>query len=99
MGDIGCFRHEDATDGKTFDVHAENFLGVFESFVGILGILDTTGFAASTDVDLRLDHDRTSVVGCDGAGFFSGRCHFAARYGNTESGKDFFGLILMYLHL
>ena len=52
----------------TLDVHAQDVGGVLANFFGVVGELNTTGFATSTDFDLSLHDDGVTNAISNGHG-------------------------------
>ncbi len=78
--------------------HAEHFVGDGDSFLGVMGNIDSAAFAASAGVNLRLHHHAAGDGFRGRLGFGGGTGHLAARHRYIEVGQDSFGLVLMNFH-
>ena len=81
--DVRGGRDEHFQHRKSFDVQGENLRGDLFRLGGILRELHSAGFAAAAGMHLRLDDDRTAVLGGQLLDFFGRRRHFTGRNGNA----------------
>ena len=58
LGDVAGLGDQQLLDDVALDVQAEDVLRVVVGVLGGRGVLDATGLAAPTDLDLRFDHHR-----------------------------------------
>ena len=97
--------HEDLLDLLAFraglvgdELHAENQAGRLASLCGASGQFDAPALAATSSVDLGLDHDLSTQFGGHAFGLIRCRGHVAARYGDLVLVQNFFGLIFVNFH-
>ncbi len=84
--------------GRVSSRHAEDFFGDRLGVRRVLGDLHASALASSAGVDLRLDDDATAQFFRHRLGFFWSVRYLAARNGDTVTGKERLGLILVDLH-
>src|SRR5204863_5742667 len=82
------------------ECHPDHLLGDALGFVRRFRELDAASLAATAGVNLRLDDDHGAAETFGNRGRFSGiENDFAARNGNTESGENGLGLVLVNLQM
>ena len=106
LGDVGrrghqhrIHRQRDAGRLVGFHPGAEHALGVLTHFVEGLGVLDATGLATATGMDLRLDHPGVAADGLGRVyGLLRGARNAPGRYRNAVIGKQLFCLVFVEIH-
>ncbi len=80
------------------ELHPEDLAGDLHSLVGILGELDAAALPTPSGVNLRFDDDSSAELFSGLSCVLSLLDDDSARYGNSVSAKDFFGLIFVHFH-
>ena len=94
LRDVGSVLDPDALHDMTLDVEAEDVARVGARFVGVGGELHAAGLAATTDLDLRLHHDRVADAIGDGDGIVDRLRDLAVGDGNAVAGEQLLALVL-----
>ncbi len=98
LGDVGGLLDPDPLDDVALDVEPQDVAGVLADGVDVGGELHTPGLAATTGVDLGLDHDRRAESLGSGDGFVDAERDLARRGGHSVGSEELLPLVFEQIH-
>src|SRR5699024_7809784 len=96
--DVSACSDHHLVNGVTFNIHAQNFFGIFVCFVSILGDFDTAGQAAATYFDLGFDNGNATEFFSGGFGIFRCFGNDPSQHGYPVCFKKIACLVLIQVH-